>query len=408
MINTVLLIATTFLIGYPVSDRVVGMVGNECITKSDLEEMRLLLPAQISDEELLNHLIEQKLLLIQSERDSVVVKEEELLRAVEGAIMDLKGRFPSDEAYKSELERAGMTEVSLREQYKNKIKEQMSIQKLFQKKFGKELAVSDVEAIEFYKANKDSVPTLPASVKLLAVALKYKISADAQAKTTKKSESLFNRAKKGESFVELVRKYSEDEKTKANGGSLGTLNQNDMGMEFREVVAKLSPGNVGFVESQGAYHVIKCEDRNGEEVTLRDLVIQIKPTKSDSVDMNKRLKLVKNILDTITYNAEENNIPEELQELNGTEILSWGEGFVPLPNTPFTSIENITISKVYTFNVPIGIQIAKPIETQEARTPGWEDLREELKQLIYQRKLNKVYKQLVDKLKQEIYTKSLL
>lgn len=420
MIRTFLLTLSVIMANCVVSvvlnanDRVIGVVGDASITRSELEEMKLLLPTPISDEEMLNHLIEQKLLLIQADRDSIIVKDEELSRAVESSILDLKGRFPSDDAYKAELKNAGMTETSLRDKYRVKIKEQMSIQKLFQKKFGKELAVSDVEAIEFYKANKDSIPAQPAGVRLLGVALKYEMSEEAQRNLTKKAETVLNKAKKGESFTGLVKKHSEDTKTKENDGDLGTLNQNDMGMEFREVVAKLSPGDVGLVESQGAYHIIKCEAREGETVKLRDIVILVQPTKSDSAGLEKRKNFVKNILDTISAGTQQDllsegqGIPKELKELKGAEILSWGEAFVPLPNTPFTSIGDIKLNQVYAFNVPFGIQVVKPLETQAERMPQWENIRDELKNLIYQRKINKFYKQLVDKLKQEIYTKSLL
>ncbi|MFA5032991.1 MAG: peptidylprolyl isomerase [bacterium] len=403
MINFILFFTFGLVTNSPL-DKVVGVVGKVCITRSELEEMKTMLPNQISDEELLNRLIEQKLLVIQAERDTILIKDEELSRAVEGAILDLKGRFPSDETYKAELEKSGMTEISIRKKYEEKLKEQMLTQKLFQKKFGKELAVGDVEALEFYKNNKDSIPLQPAGVRLLGASIKHTISGEALKKVDKKAESLLNRVKKGESFSELVKKYSEDEKTKALGGDLGVLNQNDMGEEFRDVVAKLSPGNAGIVKSQLAYHIIKCEAREEETVKLRDLILFVKPTRSDSLELEKRVTLVKNILDTI----KQDSIPEILKDTAKIELLSWGEAFIPVSNTPFGSIEKIQVNNVAIFHTPLSVQVIKPIEVREEKMPNWEDIRDDLKQFVYQKKLAKYYKQLVDKLKKEIYTKSTL
>ncbi|MDD5528635.1 MAG: peptidylprolyl isomerase [bacterium] len=385
-------------------DKVVGVVGNACITRSELEEMKMMLPNQISDDELLTRLIEQKLLVIQAERDSIIVKDDELARAVEGAILDLKGKFPSDETFNAELEKSGMTEVSLRKKYAEKLKEQLLTQKLFQKKFGKELAVGDVEALEFYQSNKDSIPLQPAGVRLLGISIKYAISEEALKKVDKKAESLLNRAKKGESFSELVKKYSDDEKTKASGGNLGVLNQSDMGEEFHDVVAKLSPGNVGLVKSQFAYHIIKCEAREEEMVKLKDLILFVKPTKSDSAALEKKVTFVKNILDTI----KQDSIPEIFKDSTKIALLSWGEAFIPIANTPFASIEKVQLNTVSVFHTPLSVQIIKPVEVREEKISNWEDIRDDLKQFVYQKKLAKHYKQLIDKLKKEIYTKSML
>jgi hypothetical protein len=76
---------------------------------------------------------------------------------------------------------------------------------------------------------------------------------------------------------------------------------------------------------------------------------------------------------------------------------------VPLSATPFLSLESIETGKVYTFDAPNGLQVMKPIDKQDSRQPTWEDVRETLRQLVGQRKMQKLYDKLLKKLREETF-----
>lgn len=149
----ILFISSSKYLGAEVVDRIAGIVGDQVITQSEIEEAMILLQER-DKAKVLDHLIEHKLLVLDAEKETLEVKQEELEKAVEDAILNVRGRFPSDEKYELELSRSGITEEDLREKYTKEMRENLLIQKLFQKKFGKELAVSDMEAMDFYYNNR--------------------------------------------------------------------------------------------------------------------------------------------------------------------------------------------------------------------------------------------------------------
>ena len=385
-------------LGAGVVDQIAGIVGNEVITQSEVEEA-MLLSQQRDRTKVLEQLIEHKLLLIEAEQETLEVKSEELGNAVEDAILKVRGRFPSDEDYETELYRSGLTEENLREKYTKEMRENLLIQKLFQKKFGKELAVGDMETLDFYNNYKDSIPPMPDAVKFLGVDVYYRASDDAKDATKRKASNILNRIKKGELFSELAKKYSDDPVTSQRGGDLGTLNPMDLAQEFQSAVVNMKAGEIQIIEVEDAYHIVRCNNRYGDLVMLSDIVIKVQPTQADSLAMKETIETVKERLKVEA-------IPE--LHISNTRILTLGEVFVPVQETPFSELGAIEVGKVYVFNTPGGFQVIKPVEIREERMLEWEDLRLELKELLHHRKLQMNYEKLIHKLKQEIFVKRML
>ncbi|MDI6839976.1 MAG: peptidylprolyl isomerase [bacterium] len=389
------------IVGTETIDRIVGIVGNKVVTQSELDEAMLLTQLTPSDSlrlKILEQLIERNLLLIQAENETLEVSDEELSATVSSAMLELRGRFLSDEVYKDELKRTGLTEESLIDRYKKEARENLLIQKLFQKKFGKELAVSDIEAINFYNTYKDSIPPEPASIRFLGIIVPYRLSSKAQSIAEKKVNKILDRIKRGESFEKLAKKYSDDKVTRSHGGDLGSLNIRELAKEFQDVVSKLDVGETNVVQTADAYHIIKCDEKYGDILHLRDIVIRIYPTHSDSQSTKQTLELVK----------EKLKLGEPIEGLD-VKITAKGEEFIPLYSTPFSvPLESINIGEIYTFSNPYGFEVIKPIELQPERKLNFYEMRQELKQFIHQRKLVKFYSKLISELKQEIFVKVML
>ncbi|MCK4352953.1 peptidylprolyl isomerase [candidate division WOR-3 bacterium] len=381
-------------------DKIVAIAGDRVITQSKLDEATLLLSLPSSDSlrlKILNQLIEHNLLLIQAEKETLEVNSEEISDALKSAMLEIRSRFPSDEIYEKELEKMGLAEEDLRERYKKEIKENLLIQKLFQKKFGKELTVSDIEVLDFYNTNKDSIPREPEALRFKSVFVPYKISDNSRNRVKRKAKRILNRIKRGESFKTLALKYSDDPGTRSQGGDLGFLNQKELLQEFRDFVSELDAGETKIMQTQDAYHIIRCEEKQADIVHLRDIVIKISPSRTDSQATLRTLNLIK----------ERFKNEESLEELD-VKITSSGENFIPLSETPFSeSLEFIEISEIYTFNTSQGFELIKPLEKREERMPTFPEIKEQLKQFIYQRKLNIFYQKLISKLKEEIFVKIL-
>ncbi len=128
-----------------------------------------------------------------------------------------------------------------------------------QAKLREKLKPSPAEIQAYYDAHADEFP-VPERVHAAHILIKVdKDATPAQdAAARKKAEDIAARAKKGEDFGELARKYSEDPGSKAQGGDLPPFGRGQMVPAFEEAAFSMSPGEIrGPVKSTFGYHVIK-------------------------------------------------------------------------------------------------------------------------------------------------------
>ena len=128
-----------------------------------------------------------------------------------------------------------------------------------QSKLREKLKPSPAEIQAYYQAHADDFPVperVHAEHVLIKVAKDATPAEDAAAR--KKAEDVLARAKKGEDFSELARKYSDDPGSKAQGGDLPPFSRGQMVPPFEEAAFSMAPGEIrGPVKSDFGYHVIK-------------------------------------------------------------------------------------------------------------------------------------------------------
>ncbi|MFZ1083259.1 MAG: SurA N-terminal domain-containing protein, partial [Candidatus Kryptoniota bacterium] len=149
----------------PVLDKIVAVVGNEIILKSELDYQVQLLAYQnkldANDPSLrsrvLEGLVDDKLILAQAILDSVTVADDEVNRELDSRIQNLIKQLGSQEKVE---EVYGMSINKIRSEFRDEMRKQLIIQKLKQQKFG-DMKVSSVDVRDFYGTYKDSIPEIP-------------------------------------------------------------------------------------------------------------------------------------------------------------------------------------------------------------------------------------------------------
>ncbi len=112
----------------------------------------------------------------------------------------------------------------------------------------KKSKVTDAEAKNYYEKNKSDF----VEVKAQHILIKNKNTAN----------NLYQRIKKGESFDDIAKNYSEDETTKSSAGDLGYFTKGMMVKEFEDTAFSLSAGEVSEpVKTIYGYHIIKVNDK---------------------------------------------------------------------------------------------------------------------------------------------------
>ena len=197
-------------------------------------------------------------------------------KVVDAEIAKIRDQFPSASMFESAMMFQGLTLESLQE----KINRHLTVEDYLRREIVPQVKVGDKEARSYYDENQKTftqpqmynvshvfVATVdpghegnPESEedKKKAQAMIQAMNSDALGKIGRAQEAL----KAGSSFEEVVLKFSEDDASKAQGGSLGTLLPRTTIPEIAEAMVSLKPGATSeIIKSNFGYHIVKLLER---------------------------------------------------------------------------------------------------------------------------------------------------
>lgn len=243
---------------------VIARVNGEDVKKEDFERMIHTIearagqpiPADRRDEILrgaLDQLITYTLLSQESRSRGVKVDEAE----IDAKMTQLKGQFPTQQAFDKALQDRGMTMDSL----KKDARVDLSVTKLMDAEVATLPGPSDADAKAFYDKNPDKFKE-DESVRASHILVRVDEKADAAAKKKARAEidSVLQQAKAGADFAKLAQEHSQDGSA-AQGGDLNYFPKGQMVPAFDKVAFELKPGQISdVVTTQFGYHIIKVVD----------------------------------------------------------------------------------------------------------------------------------------------------
>ena len=264
-----------------VLDRVVAVVDNEFILKSELEFQTNLLAAQRQldpkspelQKQVLNAIIEEKLIYAQANFDSITVTDEEISSRIDYQIEVFKQQYGSTERIEQVY---GMSIEKIKRELRDEVEKNLMIQKLQQKNFAfVEASRREVEA--FFNNYKDSIGVIPEKLKISHIFRNPKSSAANKQKYRAFAQAILDSIKAGTDFAEMAKKYSEDPGSAVHGGDLGFVKRGLFYPEFEAAAFSLQTNQISdLVESPVGYHIIQLLERRGESIKTRHILIKIK------------------------------------------------------------------------------------------------------------------------------------
>lgn len=266
-------------------DRIVAVVGDEMILESELnaQVQFFLLNNRIDPktpglrEQVLQTMINEKLIIAKAIEDSVTVSEDEVSQQLD-AIIQQRSQAAGGEARLEEL--YGMSISRLRREFRDEMRKSLIAQRLQQQRFGM-ATVSHREVEEFYRTYKDSLGEVPEEVELAHIFMKPKFDDTAKNEARKKLEKIIDSLKAGVSFEELARRHSQDPGSASQGGDLGLVRRGLFVNEFESAVFALKEKEIsGIVETEFGLHVIQLLERRGDAVHPRHILIRIERTET--------------------------------------------------------------------------------------------------------------------------------
>jgi peptidyl-prolyl cis-trans isomerase SurA len=242
--------------GSAVVDRVIAVVNNEVITLSDLQREEALKKRDtVRDDRLvLEDMIDRKLQMAAAKRAGVDVTDKEL----DDAVADIMKRNNMDMMqFGVALAKEGLTF----EQYKEELREQITLSRLFNKYVRSGVNVDEAEVRAFYQNNPKTF-SLPEEIRVrrIFLAVPEQATPDQAAAIKAKAQSVYARVQKGEDFIHLVREASQGETT-SQDGDLGFMQREDALPEIVEAARALKPGESSSpFRCAGGYNIIKLEE----------------------------------------------------------------------------------------------------------------------------------------------------
>lgn len=326
-----------------VVDKVIAVVGDTVILASELEmQVQLYLlqnRKQISSESegrelqqrLLDGMINEQLFIAAAKQDTLIqIREEEIEASIDEQIAQISKNFSTNEEFLAALTAEGLTLRDLRKRYRDATANQLLKQRAMQRRVYS-VSVSKREVEEYYRKFKDSLPSQPEAVRLSRIALTIKPSQQVEDSIKNFAASLRDKALQGGDFASLSSHYSMPG-VRENGGDLGFVSREDMVPEFSRAAFILEPGGIStVVRTQFGYHVIKCEEKRGEQLHLRHILLPIHPTQADTASV---MRLGDSLVTLIKNGSDFAELAKAFSDDNETRAQGGELGWVSVPEVP--------------------------------------------------------------------------
>lgn len=276
-------------------DKVVAVVGDKAILLSEIEEQKVQAQQQgvLVEEDtkclILEELMFQSLLLHQAEIDSIVISEEQVTAELDQRIQYFASQMPGGV---SDLEKFyDKTIEEIKDEFFGQIEDRMKAQQM-QDKITEDATVSPRDVRNFYNSfPEDSIPLINSKISVAQIMIEPQIT-DVEKKAIKdKLKGIRDKIIKGDlSFGVAAEFYSEDPGSKQKKGNFGWVTRGDFVPEFDALGFKIPIGEVSQVfESPYGYHILKIDQRRGEQYTGSHILLQFKVSDAQLVASKAKL-----------------------------------------------------------------------------------------------------------------------
>jgi len=345
-------------------DWVVAVINNDVITahelnrrlietESDLKEQGTPLPPiNVLRRQLLEHLITEHIELQQAKKTGISISDEQLDEAINNIAAQ-------NNLTTAELEQKIQSNGLSIKEFRNKIRNQMMIEKLKQRDVLSRIQVSDAEINNFLK-QKALQPDMDRQYKISHIFIRLPDNATtAQIDATKKrAEQALSDLKAGMNFGQVAASYS-DAPDALSGGLLNWRSGAQLPDLYLKAITNLSPGSItGVFRSPNGFNILKLIDERGKDKQIivtqthvRQILIRTSDIVSDSEAQARLEKIRARILAGASFASMAKSYSDDGSAAQGGDI-----GWVS-PGDTVPAFENA-------MNKLAPGQISQPVHTQ--------------------------------------------
>jgi peptidyl-prolyl cis-trans isomerase SurA len=167
------------------------------------------------------------------------------------------------------------------------------------------ITLTPVELKRFYNSiPKDSLPVVPAKVKLSIIQLDPPENEENKAEARQKLLDIRSKILAGQSFSVMAMMYSEDPGNASKGGELGFMLKGELEKPYADAAWSLTKGSVSrIVESRYGFHLIQLIEKNGDLANTRHILIKPKVKPDQITRAISKLDSIANMIrkDSISF-----------------------------------------------------------------------------------------------------------
>jgi peptidyl-prolyl cis-trans isomerase SurA len=309
-------------------DKIVAVVGNSAILKSDLHNQKRQLESQgitFKDNNLcslLDEMLYQKLLFNQAIIDSVEVSDMQIEQVLERRLRFFIQQIGSREQLEAYY---GKTIDELKDEFRPMVREQ-ELSQMMEGQITSSIRITPSEVRQFYRSfHPDSIPIVESEIQMAQILLKPEVEPEEIASTRQRLEEIRERILKGESFNTMAILYSEDPGSARKGGELGFYGRGELYTEFEATAFGLRPGEISeIIETQAGFHIIQMIERRGEQINVRHILMQPKVSPSQLAIARNRLDSIRTAImnEEITFEEAALKFSDDPRKVSGGVMIN--------------------------------------------------------------------------------------
>ena len=273
-------------------DGVATVVGKNIVLNSEIEAFKQELLMQsdgkavVNDCEMLEQIMNRKLLAHHAVIDSVLASEGEINERVQSKIQYFTQQLGSPEKM---LEFYGFESIKeMNDELYQVEKEALLVGKM-QQEITFDIDITPEEVKRYYNSldKEGNLPEIGAEIELAQIVLNIEPSAEAQQQIIDRLNEFKKQIEGGESFKMKAILYSDDPGVSQNSGLYTITRESPFVKEFKEAAFSLNEGEISEpFKSDFGYHILIVEKIKGKERDARHLLLQ--PKINDEV-LNKSM-----------------------------------------------------------------------------------------------------------------------
>lgn len=397
-----------------VIDRIIAIVGDEILLESEVYQNAQAMalqqgwnPTKDQDkfqsllQEILQEMINQKILLAKAKEDTLTVEAREVDRELENRLQMMIQNAGSEQKIE---EIYGYSIKRIRREFRPTVEEALLVEKLKAQHL-RGLSVTRTEVELYFRDHPEAFPPMKDAVEIAHILVEMSGTVSGEARAKARADSLYDAIKRGASFDSLALHFSEDKATASKFGRIGWTQEGDLLSVYEDAAKALKIGEISRpVKTRVGYHIIRLEDQKDNQILTSHILIIPKALQEDEqIVVDSLIGIRDKILAELPFEDAAKLYSSDLESAPHGGKLGWFR-LDDMPAEFRGAIDTLAVGEIsYPFKSQYGFHIVKLMNRRAAREIRLDQDWEIVSQAALNAKRDKEYKRWLNELKSRYY-----